>query len=549
MDGIKAGIYLRLSREDDSDNEESNSISNQRLITIDYAKYHEYEVLDEYVDDGYSGTNFNRPGWKRLLEDCKNGRINCVIIKDLSRMGRNNIECGNYLENVFPVWGVRLIAISDAVDSSKLDDPGVSLSVNIKNLVNDIYCRDISTKIKTSFAVKMRRGDFIGGSAPYGYQIDPENKNHLLIDEDEVEVVRTIFRLKIEGMNSRNIAAYLDESGIPSPAVRRGLLELGAWKEQSVVHILRNETYLGRLAQGKTKKVSYRSKRVVQVPKEEWIRVEGTHDPIIGYHTFEYVQELLGMDTTTGVGKTHLFLLSGFLRCGDCGQNLIHYRSAGHGYYHCSEHQRDKTACRSAHCCSEIKIIRAVTNAIRRQIQILKSVRNLMEEQGVMPKRKAQLAKVDDQIREQVELISRTREKQTFLFKHMIEELLSKEEYNLRERRYQDTIEAAEKTIGQLQEKRQKLVDEIAYFLPWIKTVCAFGEVDTLNRTILISLVHHIDVYEGGKIRIAFRYADDIEEIIHMADLDKKPAVKTVVRKPKPAKVTTILFTPLEVTS
>ena len=524
----RTGLYLRLSREDDGDREESNSIASQRLMTMDYARLHELTVIDEYVDDGYTGTNFDRPDWNRLIADIRSGRINCVLVKDLSRLGRNNIECGRYLEELFPAWGVRFISISDFYDSEKNDDPGASLTLSFRNLLNDFYCRDISMKTKAAFMAKMKRGDFLGNFAPYGYKRDEENKNHLLVDEEEAEVVTEIFKLRISGMNNRSIADLLESRGIPSPAKRRGLSDTNPWNETAIRGILSNEVYLGNMVQGKTKKISYKSKKTVQVEPEKWIRVEDTHESIIGQNTFDYVHELMGMDATSAVGATHLNLLSGFLRCGYCGQNLIRFKSYEIPYYHCSDNARDKNKC-VPNVCSEKKMTRLVTIALQRQAEKLRRILPLVESGDVIPKRKKQLAEVDEGIQKCIDKIAERRKVQADGYKAMMQDLISNTDYAEMERKCRYDIQDAENEIGRLRERRQKLIDGIAYLLPWLKTVNEFGNFKRINRTILLTLAHYVDVVDSYSIKVRFRFEDDVEEILEQAGYEEKPVARTIL--------------------
>ena len=527
MEKIHAGLYLRLSREDENENSESNSIKNQRMITSDFAQMHELEVVDEYVDDGFSGANFERPGWKRLITDCRSGRIDCIIVKDYSRMGRNTVECGRYLEQLFPSWGICCIAIGDMYDSEKASDPATDMTMAFKSLLNDFYCRDMSNKVKIALKAKMQHGEFIGSFAPYGYRKDPDRHNHLLVDEEEADVVRMIFRLKISGMNGKRISEYLDELGIPCPAARRKIVEEARWTESAVRGILKNEVYLGTMAQGKTRKLSYRTKKTVRVPRKEWIRVEKTHDSIIGWNTFEFVQELMGMDTTTPAGKARINLLTGFLRCGDCGQNLNRYRSRGLGYYRCSSYVRKDFEC-SPHNVSERKAEKMLTLAVQKRAELLAEILRKMEESGIMPERKKQVAAIDAAISENFRNIADSRSRQAMAYRHMTESLMSAEEYAGWERHYQDAIDGAEKDIEKLKERRQKVVDEIAYLIPWLETVRSFGKITELDRTILTTMVHYVDVYKDGRMTVRFRFEEDIAEILGRISLKTRARQKLI---------------------
>ena len=527
MGKTHAGLYLRLSREDENESSESNSITNQRMITSDFARMHELEVVDEYVDYGFSGANFDRPGWNRLITDCRTGRIDCIIVKDYSRMGRNTVECGRYLEQLFPSWGIRFIAIGDMYDSEKANDPTTDMTMAFKSLLNDFYCRDISNKIKLALKAKMQRGEFIGSYAPYGYRKDPDRHNHLLVDEEEADVVRTIFKLKISGMNGKRISEYLEERGIPCPIARRKILEDAKWTESAVREILQNELYLGTMAQGKTKNLSYKSKKRIHVPRNEWIRVEKTHDSIIEWNTFQFVQELMGMDTTTPAGKNRINLLTGFLRCGDCGQNLNRYRSNGLWYYRCSSYVRKDFEC-TTHNCSERKAEKMITLAVQKRAELLAEILEKIEESGIMPERKKQVAAIDSAISENLNNIAYSQSRQSMAYQHMTESLLSSEEYACWERHYQDIINGTEKDIEKLQEKRQKVVNEIAYLIPWLETVRNFGKITELSRTILTTMVHYVDVYEDGRMTVRFRFEEDIAEILGRISLKTQTRKKLI---------------------
>lgn len=354
----RCAVYLRLSRSD-GDQQESNSIKNQRALLNDYlGKHPELHKVDEYVDDGYSGTNFERPDFKRMMQDIENRKINCIIVKDLSRFGRNYIETGRYLERIFPFMGVRFIAINDHYDSAEENDDKGRILIPFNNLINDTYCRDISMRVRSHLDVKRKEGQFIGSFAGYGYQKDPKDKNHLIIDENAAGIVQEIFKLKLNGMSAQHIANHLNELGVLPPneykrasgfnytcGFRAGLNQ--KWTVVSVNRILKNESYTGTLIQGKRRKINYKIKKSQDVGTENWIRVEGTHDAIISRGEFQQVQQLMELDTRTSPSQKTVYPLSGFLRCADCGQNMIRRTVTKKGkkyqYYHCSTYQHIKT--------------------------------------------------------------------------------------------------------------------------------------------------------------------------------------------------------------
>lgn len=329
-----AAVYLRLSR-DDGDKVESDSIRNQRSLLRDFANQHnDITLVKEYIDDGYSGANFERPGFQKMLEDAKEHKINCIIVKDLSRLGRNYIETGRYLEKIFPVLGIRFIAVNDHYDSADTENDADQIIVPFKNLINDAYCRDISIKIRSQFDVKRKRGQFISNYACYGYKKDPDNKNHLVIDEYAAEIVRTIFNMKLDGFSAQNIAADLSDMGVLIPTEYKRSCGINynngfragknpKWDAGTVLRILKNELYTGTMVQGKTRKINYKVKACQMIEPENWIRVEGTHEPIISREVFETVQRLMALDTRTSPEEESIYVFSGLLRCGDCGQNMV----------------------------------------------------------------------------------------------------------------------------------------------------------------------------------------------------------------------------------
>lgn len=358
----RTALYLRLSRED-GDKTESDSIANQRTLLEAYAIDHpELCIVDEFVDDGYSGSNFERPAFQRLFQELEQGTINCILVKDLSRFGRNYIEVGRYLERIFPVMRVRLIAVTDSYDSQSAWKTSDSIMVPMRNLLNDAYCRDISVKIKSQLAVKRKRGDFVGSFATYGYQKDPSNHTKLIVDELAAENVQSIFRWKISGMNNQGIANRLNAKKVSSPAARK--LQSGAklslhfrksdeppWSAKAVDRILHNEVYIGKLVQGKTRRLDYRSKKKMNVPMRDWVIVDNTHEAIIPAEQFELVQRILETETRRPNDAETVALFAGFLYCGDCGSRLVRrsasYKGKRYIYYQCSGSKQNKGSCTS----------------------------------------------------------------------------------------------------------------------------------------------------------------------------------------------------------
>ncbi len=291
------GLYLRLSKEDEKRGE-STSIETQRRILQEYARQKGFTVFDEYVDVGYTGTNLNRPAFQRMLGDVEKGKLQIILVKDLSRLGRNSGRVNLLLDEYFPEHRVRFISVGEGIDTAERSVTN-SIVAPVQNLVNELYAGDISRKIHAALDIKMRQGQFIGAFAPYGYQKDPEDKNHLLIDEEAAQVVRRMFQMAAAGESPREIAEIFQREGILTPSQYRyernphldKSREAAEWKKGTVGKILRNEVYLGHTLQGKTMKPSFKSRVSYEKPREEWVVVEHTHKPLVDAETWQRVRE------------------------------------------------------------------------------------------------------------------------------------------------------------------------------------------------------------------------------------------------------------------
>ena len=328
--------YLRLSRED-GDKSESDSIANQRKLLEQYlAARPELHLVEFYQDDGYTGTSFDRPAFRRMEADIEEGRINCVLVKDLSRFGRDYIEMGRYLERVFPARGVRFIAVNDHVDSRQ---GRYDMLLPMKNIFNTQYARDISDKVRSAIHTKQQRGEFVGAFPSYGYQKDPANHSRLVIDPAAAQVVRRIFDLFEQGWGKIKIARQLNAEGIPSPSEYKRILgeryhngrKIGQttyWTYATIHRILQNQMYAGNMEQGRNCRPTMHG-RAVQLERSKWAVVPGTHEAIIGAEQWERVQALLRRRTRQLSFEQNQSPFAGFLRCGDCGRAMVKTRTAG----------------------------------------------------------------------------------------------------------------------------------------------------------------------------------------------------------------------------
>lgn len=334
----QAALYLRLSKDDEGAGE-SSSISTQRSILQEYAKTHGLSVAGEYVDDGYSGTNYDRPAFQRMIADIEAGKINCVLTKDLSRLGRNGARTADLLDEYFPAKRVRYISVIDGYDSFNLTS-GTAMTASIMAVMHEVYARDISNKIRTSFNAKMEKGEYVASFAPYGYKKDPGNKNHLVVDCQVSHIVQEIFQMAYDGYSPGEIAEHLNCSGVATPAMyrcqSRPYLDLNnysqrkEWTSSIVCKMLKNEVYLGKTLQGKTSKVSFKSKVTQANPRDEWIVVEGTHEPLITDEMFQVVRKR-SVSRRHPPTKGFHNIFAGIAVCADCGRHMTSARSRKKG--------------------------------------------------------------------------------------------------------------------------------------------------------------------------------------------------------------------------
>ena len=541
------GGYLRLSKEDDdiakSETLQSNSIENQKEYTEDYLQSKpEIRVVDFYIDDGYSGVNFDRPDFQRMLQDIKDKKINCVIVKDLSRLGRNYIEVGKYIERLFPFLGVRFIAINDNFDSA--DDAALSnnIIVPFKNLINDAYCRDISIKIRSHLEVKRKRGEFIGAFPVYGY-MRGEDKNKLIVDPCAAEIVKEIFAMKMEGMSQQAIADELNRLGVLSPAEYKKEQGSGyktvfqthsraKWTAVAVLRVLTNEVYMGTLIQGKESTPNYKVRVREKKPKEEWIRVENAHEAIISRTDFELISDILQKDTRVSTGKSAVSVYSGYLVCADCGCSMVRKKvrsgSLEYVYYVCSGNKKDKDIC-SSHRISENTLNMAITKTLQLHLKQLgdlqESIRYIRETSGNSDKIK-KLVLQSEKRKEDIEKYNRLKLE---CYEDYKKELITQDEYMLFKKELDNRIEEIQRAITELGKKKRMLLDGGYEKESLLEKFLTSKEIE-LKRSILVRFISRIYVYEDHRIEIIFRYQDEIRQLLGIVEeIKQEVALEEVI--------------------
>ena len=321
----RVAIYIRLSKEDIDKHEESLSITNQKNVLKSYVKENEYELYDIYIDDGYTGTNFERPAFIRMINDIEAGIVNMVVTKDLSRLGRDYIETGKYIEKYFPMHNVRYVALLDGIDT--IADNSNNDIAPFKAVINDMYSRDNSKKIRTALKTMQRQGKWVGGCPPFGYMVDPNDKNHLVPNELEAKIVKDIFRYASNGLTYYQIAEKLTKDKIPTSSIlrntfRKGKMAIqGYWSTKTVKGILSNELYLGDMVQNRNSRISYKVRKNVRNAREDWIVVPNTHEPLVEKSTFNKIQKILSNSKIRSKKQVYRSL-DGLLYCHECGHKI-----------------------------------------------------------------------------------------------------------------------------------------------------------------------------------------------------------------------------------
>lgn len=519
----KPALYVRLSRED-GDREESDSIANQRDMLAEFAAAQDDLAAPAfYTDDGYTGTDFDRPGFRRMMDDLRAGTVNCVIVKDLSRFGRNYVGVGEYLEQVFPLLDVRFISINDRVDSF-LDPRSVNnLVVPFKNIINDEYCRDISNKVRASLDLKRRQGKFIGSFASYGYRKDPADHSRLLVDGQTAAVVRDIFDWFVGGMSVLGIAKRLNEMGVPNPSVykrRQGMnyrhpasdkLD-GLWPDSSVRRILRNRLYTGTMVQGKNRIKSYKLHVSEAVPEADWIEVAATHEAIIPAELFERAQALFTRDTRTAPAQKEVYLFSGFLRCADCGRAMhrktISQPYGDYHYYICSTFKKQHSGACTKHTIRSDRLEQAVLEALRHQIALAVEMDELVAEINRSSTRGHNAKRLLDE-RAQLEAEREHVEQMKLsLYPDWKAGDISREEYHQLKTQFEQRQAGLDGRIAAVQariDEVQNGVDETNSFLTQF---VQYRSLQKLTREAVVELIDMIYVHEGGGITIRFKFSD-----------------------------------------
>lgn len=524
--GNRVVLYLRLSKEDVdkvSEGDDSASIKNQRLLLTDYALKNNFQIIKVYSDDDESGLYDDRPGFEQMIEDAKLGLFDIIIAKTQSRFSRNMEHIEKYLHHDFLNLGIRFIGVVDGVDTAVASN---KKSRQINGLVNEWYCEDLSENIRSAFKIKMKNGQFLGSSCPYGYKRDPKNHNHLVIDEYAANIVRRIFKLYLSGCGKARIGSILSEEGVLIPTLYKQqvlgenyknskiLKSTRVWSYQTIHTILNNQTYVGDLVQNKTNKLSYKDKTKVSLPKEQWIIVENTHDAIISKEVFERVREMQKIKTRSVSGNEVKGIFSGILFCADCKHSMSrkYERRGNHqfiGYICRTYKQHGKKFC-SSHSIKNSELEETVLNSIKEEAKKILTQADVdeLKKFEVVESCRINYEFQLNQMENQIEKVGNYKKK---TYNNFMEELIGKEEYMYYTGEYNRQIKELQLQKENLLEK-MNMQDELdSRHDEWVEAFKNYIGVSELTREMVLELINKIVVHENGVIDIYYRFSNPYE--------------------------------------
>lgn len=514
----KLGIYRRRSF-DERLEEESNSVANQKKMIDDYlVDKNDIIVYKDYVDDGYTGTDFNRPGYKKMLSDIQTGKINGVIVKDLSRLGRNYIEVGNFIDEIVPQYNLRFISINDNVDSYKNPNVMDSLEIPFKNLMNESYSKDSSKKMRTSLKASKKTGNFIGKIAPYGYLKDPEDNHKLIIDKDAAHNIKRIFELALKGKSKQEIVEELEKNNILTPSVylkEKYNIEVSKtskkWNTRMLDTILKNKTYIGSLVQCKRTRISHKTHNMVRVAEDEWVISNDKHNAIIQENIFNQVQDILYNRNVRVNKKGKFHKYTGFIKCPECGNNLYRIATKRNNietvFYYCSTYINTKNC--NKHYILEKELDDIVLETLNKHIQLVCDIENKIDDLISFSKveynievKKLRLEEIEKELKQYKDLLDE-------LVKDYKCDFISQEDYDDFKQQY--LYEINKLNIEKEELSKSKIN---TYNLKWLEKFKKAGTIEIIDRNIVDDFIENIFVNDDRSVEILFRYRDQYNDAI-----------------------------------
>ena len=530
---LPTAIYARLSVENSGKDDDGNSLQNQIAVCEDYLDGCPYLRLAEvYSDNGRTGTVFDRPAWNRLMDDVRTGKVQCIVVRDLSRFGRDYVETGNYLEKIFPALGTRFISVKENFDNFTCGNAMESLSVSLQNLVNAMYSRDISKKVSTALRAQMETGIFRNRNLPYGYLWN-EDKTAYVADEGAAAVVRQIFEWKRQEVSVYTIVERLKAGGIESPERHKrragtrngGNIQGEGWCPSTIRGILQNRAYIGEMICGKSETALYKGLKKRLTEKDNWIVVSDAHPPIVSVSDFEAVERQMredsahreaAMEWSADIRAGMIDLFAGKIFCADCGKRMYYKRQricgcknvTFRGVYDCSTHVRRGHATCFNHFIRQDALDEQVFNAIRDQLQValdyeklLLAMRGGTGETSVREKHKAAVASVKLRL-------NALKKKRAGLYESYVEGILNEEEYAFAKQTYEEQYEALNRLLDEAVERRERFLASISPDNKWLTMMRGAAGMTGLTQELVDAIIEKVLVYGGGRIEVVFNYND-----------------------------------------
>ena len=526
-----AALYARISV-DSEIKREADTIGTQIRLLKDFASQHEeIHVYDIYADNNFSGTDFIRPEFSRMMNDIRDGKVNCVIVKDLSRLGRNMLESGDYIEQVFPQYKTRFIAVTDSFDT--LTD-AADFSVQLRNYANELYAKDISKKICAVKRNQQESGKITGGTAPYGYSVDPDDKGHLIINPETAPFVAEIFRLFAEGNTMHFIAKTLNEQRVPSPG--RYLYLIGQrkadkfknaiWYMQTIKGILENPVYLGRIVSGKYRCEFFATgtKQMRPTPKEAWLSSEGMHEPLISKALFDRVQEMMeqrkeqfGMVAATDCAGKRGSKFKGVLRCGECGRAMTLRKKGTNSYYVCSVHESYGTAyCPKKGVKSE-DVESTALSLIRNQIRIFTDAKSLIQKLNKTKETSTRLRIINSQLRSTREKIEKLGSLKASLYEDLASGIITLDDYQDLSKQYSTQMDELHIFISELEKSASQYREDYGNTTAWNGLIAKYGDTENLDEKMVSAFMEQMFLFNDGHVEVQFRFRNELDSVIAAA--------------------------------
>ena len=527
-------IYVRLSIENSGKDDDGDSIANQISFCKAYlAEHTDLKLYDIYEDNGEKGTNFDRPEFKRMMDDIRSGKVKCVLVKDLSRFGRDYIEAGEYLEKIFPFMGIRFISITDGYDSLNCDDAESALMIPLKNMINDVYAKDISRKIITSFRARQEKGEFLPAFAPYGYVKSKEVAYRYEIDQETAPYVRMIFEWKAEGVSHNEICKRLNDMGAVTPARRK--VDLGIWRAEkykhtvwhgrTIIDIMKNPTYTGCIVYGRIPKSLYEGIKMHRAPEEEWRYVPDAHEPIISQELFDKVQKMFAdraekfkakMDENAPLRELVTNHFKGKIYCGDCGKRMRFVKPTDkrypvdqdHAVYVCGGYLDSGYSRCSRHSIRYPVVADAVLAAINMQLELALKQEQLIRQMRGSVREKSLIDKYVGQINYLSQELKKINGKREALFENFAEGVLDEAEYQFAKKKYDDEAAEIERKLTVEKAKKVQLDDILSLSNEWLVAIHKAENVTEIDAGLVKHLVSSVKIFEDNRVEVELNFGD-----------------------------------------